>query len=112
MDAKALEIFLDNFDKMAEGLDENGEVNAGIRWKMVLILGGADMEQLAYGWGLKSYNDLTEICPCCLASRDEDDKPFTDQLENANWRPTCPLPNDVVENAKRFERLTPRFKLD
>ena len=97
-DAAPWQKLLECFDHLANGLDEDGEpiyIDAqGRRWNFVLLFGVGDMEQLCYGWGLKSYNDVGEMCGLCLANRD--DRPFTDLQPDANWRTTCPLSNEVT----------------
>ena len=91
------DLFLKCFDCMAQGLDLDGSPlyvdGAGWLKKFVKLFGGADMEGLCLGWGLKSYNDVNEMCGLCLADRD--DRPFTDMADDAGWRPTCPLSHEV-----------------
>ena len=60
------------------------------------------MEQLCLGWGLPSYNSVGEVCAMCLADRSEDPdgNNHTDMQEDAKWRNTCPLANDVQEVLK------------
>ena len=91
------EKFLSYFDAMANGVDEEGNVlyqdPDGAQWSFVLIFGQGDLEQLCINWGVQSYNNEDEICGCCLANRST--RPFTNLQENAEWRPTCPLPNQA-----------------
>ena len=101
IDDAAWEKILSAFDQMAYGKDEVGEVlytdEHGVEWCFILVFGCADMEQLCLGWGLKSYNnvDTTGMCGFCLANRDDSDIPYTNCQEDSEWRPTCPLSNDV-----------------
>ena len=86
---------------MANGLDENGEVlfrdSQDICWSLINLFGCADTEQLCLGWGLKDYNGGGEICWFCLADRTEDCS-YTNLQDDAEWRDTCPLANDVPVN--------------
>ena len=97
MDHATWELLLGNFDCLARGEDENGQPiyvdAAGIQWKFVLVFGGGDMEQFVFGWGLKSYNDTDELCGLCLANRS--DRPYTNMQVDSEWRPTCPLSEEV-----------------
>ena len=97
-DQKPWEKLLAAFDQLADGLDEDGNpiyIDAqGRQWRFVLMFGCGDMEQLCQGWGLKSYNDIHEMCGFCVANRT--DVLFTDLQEDAAWRDTCPIPNDVM----------------
>ena len=100
LDAATWKTLLDDFDRMAIGQNENGEVlcrdSSGREWNFVLLFGQGDMEQLCQSWGLPHYNDIRDICAMCLANRDRDGNNFTDLQDDASWRPTCPLPNHVL----------------
>ena len=112
LDNAAWATLLDNFDQMAQGLDENGEViytdAEGKVWKFVLLFGQGDMEQLCLGWGLPSYSSIDQICGMCLADRTQFGNNYTDMQEWANWRNTCPIHNDIQSSAKvlrhRFQK--------
>ena len=85
---------------MAVGLDENGDIlyrdENGREWKFSLIFAQGDMEQLCQSWGLPSYGSVDAVCGMCLGSRDDDGYNHTHLQEDANWRHTCPLHNDVL----------------
>ena len=97
LDDKTWERFLHAFDRMAQGLDEEANIlyqdSEGVVWKFVLLFACADMEQLCLGWGLMSYNNVGQMCGYCLADRDV--FLYTNLQEDAEWKDTCPLPNDV-----------------
>ena len=97
MDAEAWKVLLDDMDRLAQGLlpdgnhiyvDDNGRV-----WGGILLFGTGDLEQLCFCWGCVSYNAMDEMCPWCLANRST--MPFTNCQEDAEWRPTECLSNDV-----------------
>ena len=102
LDGPAWQKFLSNWDQLAEGLDENGDVvyrdENGEIIKFIMLFGGADLEKLCIGWGLKSYNDVDEMCMCCKANRNLAERPYTNLHENSEWRETCPMPNDVAKS--------------
>jgi len=52
-------------------------------WSGISLFGKVDMEAATVGWGFPSYNAV-EMCGWCRANRT--DKPFTNLLDNAEWR--------------------------
>lgn len=100
LDDKAWAKLLHAFDLMAAGLDEEGNElyrdSSGLLWKFCLLFACADTEQLCLGWGLMSYNNIGEMCGYCLADRELGGRPHTNLQDDAAWRDTCPLPNDVL----------------
>ena len=58
-------------------------------WKCFFLFAKADEEQhvVSWGmWGMPGYNAPDEVCPECLANRDQ--RPFTDLSPGARWRAT------------------------
>ena len=77
------------------------------KWRAVLMFGKGDMEMRIQTWGLPGYSHKIDVCPNCLANRNE--RPYTDNRPNANWRPTSiqTMPNEFF-----MARLaTPRHPL-
>ena len=101
IDTEAWAEFFADLDRLANGVGADGEPlyidEFGHRWGGILPFGGGDMEQLVH-WGIKSYNDIDELCGFCEANRS--DRPFTDNLDTAGWRPT----EDNMTNEVRFTR--------
>ena len=97
MDHQAWELFFKCWDQLAEGLDDEGNIifldDHGTPVKFIMLFAGGDMEKLCAGWGLKSYGAADEMCLCCTANRS--DRPFTNLHDSAEWRPSCPMPNNV-----------------
>jgi len=58
----------------------------GAQWKFVLLFAKADEQNRCDNWGLVHYNSAGEVCPDCLADRDE--MPFSDLQSSAKWRAT------------------------
>lgn len=89
--------FVENFDALADGYDENGQPiyvdEFGQAWGAILLFAEADLEQDTVGWGLVSYNAAHECCGWCLANRST--HPLTDMAADATWRPTEHMTNEV-----------------
>ena len=103
MDTDAWQSLLSDMDKMANCQGPDGEplfIDAnGEAWGAILLFGTGDMEQLCQQWGLPDYNSIDELCPWCRCNRST--LPYTDQQENALWRPTEDMPNDVIVRGKK-----------
>ena len=55
------------------------------------FFGNSDNEQGAV-WGLPNYSQVGRMCGNCKANRSN--RPFTDSLDSAGWRPTEQMSND------------------
>ena len=103
MDTDAWQSLLSDMDKMANCQGPDGEplfIDAnGEAWGAILLFGTGDMEQLCQQWGLPDYNSIDELCPWRRCNRST--LPYTDQQENALWRPTEDMPNDVIVRGKK-----------
>ena len=112
--------FLDSLDEMFYGVDSDGEAHVpdgDINWKLCVLFGKADSEQCCLGWGLRSYNDVDEMCGYCDANRTT--RPFTNLHEDATWRPSERMLNALwmarvrrghpLTDSKFFHKYFPRL---
>ena len=97
MDAEAWGAFFEDMDRLADGYMPDGSDvyvdDDGRRWGGILNHGQGDGEQICYHWVLQHYSDMDEVCPFCRANRST--RPYTNLQENAEWRPTTNLSNEV-----------------
>ena len=97
IDHPCWDMFVGNFDALANGYDEDGQPvyidEFGQVWGAILLFSEADLEQDTVGWGLPSYNAADECCGWCLANRSS--RPLTDMSADATWRPTENMTNEV-----------------
>ena len=97
MDSAAWTAFFTDMDRIAEGKMPNGENiyvdEEGVHWGGILLFSQGDLEQLCLQYGLTNYNSMSEMCGYCRANRT--DMPHTNLQEDAPWRPTRNMSNEV-----------------
>lgn len=102
MDFPAWEKFIADLDRCARGEDAQGQPlfidDEGMEWGGILIFSEGDLEQMCMMYGLSSYNSVGKMCGWCDADRDG--LPYTDLTDEAAWKPTEKMSNDVSKCLK------------
>ena len=77
-----------------------------LEWRGVMIFGGADLEVQCLSWGLPSYNEpISDSCGWCLGDRVN--RPTNDLRQQALWRPTELMSNELFMERVRSSRNHP-----
>ena len=89
-DEEAWRELLDDFDRLAEKVDKDGQPlyidGDGESWGAVFLFACGDLQQLCEGWGLPHYNATGDMCGWCLGNSSTYN--HTDLRRCASWRPT------------------------